>query len=73
MSEKAVELENDVEPPVIDGGNVILLVGDPENEMVPVPLPVVFQQLFKVLNDLDARLTALDGGGVKEEKRIITV
>jgi hypothetical protein len=44
---------------LIDGGNVIILVGD-ERGQTPVPLPAVFQQLFAVLGDLDRRLTALE-------------
>jgi hypothetical protein len=44
---------------LIDGGNVIILVGD-ERGQTPMPLPAVFQQLFAVLGDLDRRLTALE-------------
>lgn len=45
---------------LIDGGNVIVLVGD-EQRQIPIPLPDIFQQLFSILGDLDKRLMALEG------------
>ena len=53
--------EEVIEPrKLIDGGNVIVLVGD-EQRQIPIPLPDIFQQLFSILGDLDKRLMALEG------------
>lgn len=44
---------------LIDGANVIILVGD-EQRQTPMPLPAIFQQLFGILGDLDRRLMDLE-------------
>ena len=62
------EKEEKLLPKFVDGGNVIVMVKT-ETEVVPMPLPVIFEEMFKILGDLDRRLTALQGN--KEDSRII--
>jgi hypothetical protein len=58
---------------LIDGGRVLIMVGDPTSRRaIPMTLPDVFQQLFAILGDLDKRLAKLEGSPT-EESRIITV
>lgn len=59
--------------PFIDGGQVLIMVGDPQTgKMMPIPLPAVFEQLFGVLGDMDRRIQELEAGR-PAESRIIKV
>lgn len=59
---------------IYDAGRVIMMVGGPGGKMVPVPLPVVMEQLFAVLADMDQRLQAVEAAKPKEEEsRILRV
>lgn len=67
------ETTNQEELQFIDGGQVLIMVGDPQTgKMMPIPLPAVFEQLFGVLGDMDRRLQELEAGR-PEESRIIKV
>lgn len=60
----------------IDGGQVLILVGDPSTgKAMPLPLPAVFEQLFGVIGHMDERIQALEAALAepKEKSRIITV
>lgn len=57
----------------IDAGRVLIMVGDPQTgKGMPISLPVVFEQLFGILADLDRRLMELEAGP-KEKSRIISL
>lgn len=46
---------------LIDAGRVIMMVGDEKN-VRPMLLPDIFQEMFSILGDMDARLTKLERG-----------
>lgn len=66
----AEEQAQEREMPLIDGGRVVMMVGNEERQ-VPILLPMLFQQLWQVLGSLDQRLQAIEEKA--KDNRIITL
>lgn len=53
---------------LVDAGKVVMMVGS-EKELRPMTVPQIFQEIFAILGDLDARVQALEAK--KSESRLI--
>ena len=60
------------EPKIIDARNVVMMMTVEGKGTIPVPVTSVFQQLFGIINHLDARVAQLEVGK-KDESSIITL
>ncbi|SRR5258706_3217125 len=61
---------------LIDGGDVVMMMAVEGKGVIPVPVTVIFQQLFGLLNHIDQRLINLEDKlkvDPEGESRILTL